>query len=157
MTTRPDRRAPSSRLWPSPAERARTVAGGPVATVCAPGIDPRLALAHTVTAEGQLLLVVPADGPIATAVADAPGHDLSTLLMVTDRSPVPLRSPVRARLLLSGWVTPVPARDVRATLLTFAETRPASALLDVGRTATLLRLDLAEVVLAEGTTGTEIG
>jgi hypothetical protein len=157
MTSRPDHRAPSSLLRPSPAERARTVAGGPVATVCAPGIEPRLALAHTLTGQGQVLLVVPAGGPIAAAVAAAPGRDLSALLMVTDRAPVPLRSPVRARLLLSGWATPVPARDVRPALLTFADTRPAPALLDVGRTATLLRLDLAEVVLGEGTTGTEIG
>jgi hypothetical protein len=142
MTSRPDHRAPSSLLRPSPAERAPTVAGGPVATVCAPGIEPRLALAHSVTGEGQVLLVVPAGGPIAAA---------------PDRAPVPLRSPVRAGLLLSGWATPVPARDARPALLAFADTRPAPELLDVGRTATLLRLDVAEVVLGEGTTGTEIG
>ena len=44
----------------------------------------------------------------------------------------------------------------RAATLAFAEVDPAGVLLDVGRTATLLRLDLAEVVLGESGTSTEV-
>ena len=41
--------------------------------------------------------------------------------------------------------------------MAFAEVRPVGALLDVGRGATLLRLDVAEVVLREGAHCTEVG
>src|SRR3954451_19314943 len=117
MTSCPESRATPARPRPTPAERARTVACRPVATVCAPGIDVRLALAAATTAEGRVLLVVPSAGPLAAAVDAAPGRDLSALLPVTDRAPVPLREPVRASLWLSGWATPVPAAQVRGELL----------------------------------------
>ncbi|WP_233492358.1 DUF2470 domain-containing protein [Blastococcus sp. TF02A-30] len=64
---------------------------------------------------------------------------------------------MRAQLWLSGWVTPVRAEDERREVLAFAEARPDAALLDVGRGAVLLRLDLAEVVLGEGGPGTDVG
>jgi Protein of unknown function (DUF2470) len=156
MTTVPE--SPATRVVrPGPAERARTIAGGPQATVCASGVEAGLPLAHAVTADGQVLLVVPADGDLATAVAASPQRDLSALVMLTDRAPVPLRRPVRAQLWLSGWATPVPERDLRTALLAFADVRPVHALLDVGSTATLLRLDLAEVVLREGSAVAEVG
>jgi hypothetical protein len=132
-----------------PAERARTVAGRSTATASAPGVPCSRVLAHAVTGNGQVLLVVPADGPFADAVAAAPGADLSTLVMVSDPAPVPLRRSVRAQLWLSGWATPVLPAVREETLLAFAEVNPAGALLDVGGAATLLRLDLAEVVLGE--------
>ncbi|WP_448628672.1 DUF2470 domain-containing protein [Geodermatophilus sp. URMC 64] len=156
MTTRPEP-ATARAVRPGPAERARTVAAAAGATVCAAGIEAHLPLAHAVTADGRVLLVVPADGPLATAVAAAPQRDLTALLMLSDRAPVPLRRPVRAQLWLSGWATPLPDRDVRPALLAFADVRPVAALLDVGRTATLLRLDLAEVVLRDGYAVTEVG
>ncbi|MGY1810701.1 DUF2470 domain-containing protein [Blastococcus sp. SYSU D00669] len=156
MTTRPD--GPATRVVrPGPAERARTVAAGPQATVCATGVEASLPLAHAVTADGQVLLVVPAAGELATAVAASPQRDLSALVMVSDRAPVSLRRPVRAQMWLSGWATPVPERDVRDALLAFADVRPSHALLDVGTTATLLRLDLAEIVLREGSAVAEVG
>jgi hypothetical protein len=77
--------------------------------------------------------------------------------MVSDRAPVPLRDPLRAQLWLSGWLTPVHPAARRAAVLAFAGTRPVAPLLDVGRGATLLRLDLAEVVLREGERCTEVG
>jgi hypothetical protein len=141
---------------PTPAERARTVADRPGATICAPGVEGTRVLAHAVTSAGRLLLVVPQDGELLSAVAAAPDRDLSALLMVTDHAPVPLRRPVRAQLWLSGWATPVRPEDERAAVLAFAEVRPDEVLLDVGRTAALLRLDLAEVVLGEGHAGIEV-
>ena len=162
MTSVPSRRSaapptgPASRLNPGPAERARTVASRAGASVCAAGIGGTRVLAHATTATGQTFLVVPRDGDLLTAVIAAPGADLSALVMVTDHAPVPLRRPVRAQLWLSGWVTPVRPRDERAAVLAFSEVRPDAVLLDVGRTATLLRLDLAEVVLGEGGPGLDV-
>ncbi|MGY1771021.1 DUF2470 domain-containing protein [Blastococcus sp. SYSU D00813] len=141
----------------APAERARTVAARTAAALCVAGREPARPLAHAVTGDGRLLVLVRADGEAAATVEASPGRDVSALLMVCDRAPVPLRDPVRARLWLSGWLTPVPARDLRAAALEFAEVRPAGDLLDVGSGAALLRLDLAEVVLREGERCTEVG
>jgi hypothetical protein len=141
---------------PSPAERARTVATRTTATVSAAGVRCSRVPAHAVTGAGQFLLVVPDDGDLAAAVRGAPGEDLSALVMVSDHAPVPLRRGVRAQLWLSGWATPVRREDRQAALLAFAEANPAGPLLDVGRTATLLRLDLAEVVLGEGGEGIDV-
>ncbi|NEK85725.1 DUF2470 domain-containing protein [Blastococcus saxobsidens] len=153
----PERRPDSDGLRPGAAERARTVATRTAATVCARGVEGSRVLAHTVTAAGQVLLVVRWEGELAAAVRAAPDEDLPALVMVSDHAPVPLRRPVRAQLWLSGWATPVPPADQRAALLAFAEARPHGALLDVGRSAQLLRLDLAEVVLGEGGDGVDIG
>lgn len=143
---RPDPHA----LLPGPAERARTVACRHGATVCAAGVEGSRLLAHAITEAGQVLVAVPTDGDLVRAVTTAPRADLSALVMVTDHAPVPLRRPVRAQLWLSGWLTPVHPRDERAAVLAFADARPTEVLLDVGQSVTLLRLDLAEVVLGEG-------
>ena len=145
----PERRPDSDGLRPSAAERTRTVATRAAATVCARGVEGSRLLAHTVTRSGQVLLVVRPEGELATAVREAPDQDLPALVLVSDHAPVPLRRPVRAQLWLSGWATPVRPADEKAAALAFAETRPHGALLDVGRSAQLLRLDLAEVVLGE--------
>ena len=120
----------------------------PAAAVCAAGIDGSRVLGHATTAAG-LLLVVPTGGDLCTAVRASADGDLATLLMVTDHAPVPLREPVRAQVWISGWLTPVPTVDERAAALAFAEIAPVGGLLDVGHGASLLRLDLAEVVLGE--------
>ncbi|MFQ1002599.1 DUF2470 domain-containing protein [Modestobacter sp. SSW1-42] len=143
-------------LRPSAAERARTVAGRPAAAVCAAGIDGSRVLAHTITAHGQVLLVVPTDGEVCTAVRASADGDLAALLMVTDHAPVPLHDAVRAQVWLSGWLTPVEPADQQEALLAFADVAPVGALLDVGSTATLLSLDLAEVVLGECGAVTEV-
>ncbi len=154
---REHRREDFQRLRPGPAERARTVVSRGAATVCAPGVQGSRVLAHTVTTAGETLLVVPRDGDLVAAVRTAPAADLSALVMVSDRAPVPLRDPVRAQLWLSGWLAPVGPRDERAALDEFADVRPAEVLLDVGRSAALVRLDLAEVVLGENRDCTDVG
>ncbi|MGY1738391.1 DUF2470 domain-containing protein [Geodermatophilus sp. SYSU D00684] len=137
-------------------ERARTAATRSAAALCVAGREPGRPLAHATTAAGQVLVLVPADGEVAAALEAAPDRDVSALLMVSDRAPVPLRDPVRATLWLAGWLTPVPEVDRRAAAVAFAEVRPEGALLDVGTSATLLRLDLAEVVLREGDACAEV-
>src|SRR4051795_3635372 len=145
---RPAASGPAAR--PTSAERARTVAGRPAAAVCAAGIDGSRVLGHATTADGQVLLVVPTDGEVCTAVRHSADGDLAALVMVTDHAPVRLRDPVRAQVWLSGWLTPVWAGEERAAALAFAEVTPVTDLLDVGRGATLLRMDLAEIALGEG-------
>ena len=131
-------------------ERARTVATRPPAALCVAGREPSRPLAHATTAAGQVLVLVPGDGEVAAALDRAPDRDVTALLMVSDRAPVPMRDPVRATLWLSGWATPVAEADRRAAAVAFAEVRHEEALLDVDGAATLLRLDLAEVVLRGG-------
>ncbi|TFV62511.1 DUF2470 domain-containing protein [Geodermatophilus sp. DF01-2] len=151
MTTSPA--APALRA--DPAERARTVACRTSAALCVRGLDAARPLASATTADGTTYVLVPTGGEVTTALAGR--DDLTAALLVSDRAPVPLRDPVRAQLWLSGWLTPVRPAVRRAAVLAFAEARPAGALLDVGQGATLLRLDLAEVVLREGDRCAEVG
>ena len=142
-------------LHADPAERARTVGSRASAALCVRGLDAAVPLAHATTPTGTTYVLVPTGGEVEAALVGR--EDLTAVLMVSDRAPVPLRDPVRAQLWLSGWLTPVHPAARRAAVLAFAETRPVGSLLDVGRGATLLRLDLAEVVLREGERCTEVG
>ncbi len=135
---------------PSPAERARTVAAAASAALHAVGVGAvELTVAGT-TEAGQVLVVVPAGGRLATALASSPLGDLPARLTVTDRAPFPVRHPVRGRVELSGWLSPVHAAGAQQALLDLADVRPCDALLDVGLREVLLRLDLAEVLLTDG-------
>ncbi len=57
---------------------------------------------------------------------------------------------------LSGWVTPVEPDDVPGLVLQFADAQPCESLFDVGLSATLVRLDLAEVLLEEAGVSTDV-
>ena len=138
------------------AERARTVATRPVASVQALGLGTSRLLAAATLDDGRVLVVVPRSGGLATAVHEAPEGDLPAKVTVTSRSSQPLRNPLRARLELAGWLTPVPAEEEADLVLAFAAVRPDDVLLDVGLNATLLRLDVAEGLLHEGGGWTEI-
>jgi hypothetical protein len=137
------------------AERARTVGSRTPAALCVRGLGAGRPLAHATTPAGTTHVLVPADGEVAAALAGR--DDVTAVLMVSDRAPVPLRDPLRAQLWLAGWLTPVHPAARRAAVLAFAETRPVGPLLDVGQGVTLLRLDVAEVVLREGERCTEVG
>jgi hypothetical protein len=157
MTARRSARAARRRTdAPTPAERARTVATCSSAWVHALGTGTSPLLRATTTAGGDVLLVVPRSGGLADAVRRSPLGDLPARLTVTRRSPLPLRDPVRGQLQLVGWLTAVTPAEETALVLDFAEVCPADVLLDVGLTATLLRLDVAEVLLEEGGTSSVI-
>ncbi|MGY1795840.1 DUF2470 domain-containing protein [Geodermatophilus sp. SYSU D00525] len=141
---------------PSPAERARTVAARASAALHAVGVGAVEVTVSGTTAAGQVLVVVPADGRLATALRTSPLGDLPARLTVTDRTPFPVQHPVRGQVELSGWLTPVHPAGVQAALLDLAEVRPTDALLDVGLGAALLRLDLAEVLLTDAGTTCEV-
>ncbi|MBM7806781.1 hypothetical protein JOD57_002618 [Geodermatophilus bullaregiensis] len=141
---------------PPPAERARTVAARASATLHAVGVGAvALSVAGT-TAAGQVLVVVPADGRLAAALRTSPLGDLPARLTVVDRSPFAVRHPVRGQVELSGWLTPVHPADVQRCLLDLADVHPSDVLLDVGLRAVLLRLDLAEVLLTDAGTTSEV-
>ena len=108
--------------------------------------------ASTTTADGDVLLVVPAGGDVLTALRGSPLGDVPARLSVTDRAPFPLRHPVRGLVQLTGWLAPVAEPDVAEMVLVFAEASPAEVLFEVILSAVLVRLDLAEVELDESGT-----
>ena len=155
MTTGQTHPAATDRQPPS-AERARTVAARPAAALFAAGIGHAPLRAATTTVTGDVLVVVPTDSAVVAAVRHSPVGDLPARLTVTDRTPFPLRHPVRACVQLSGWLTPVAGDDEQRLVLAFAESSPDECLFDVGLGATLLRLDVAEVLLEESGSTDEV-
>ena len=105
------------------AERARTVATRPAASVQALGLGTSRLLGAATLEDGLVLVVVPRSGGLATAVREAPEGDLPAKVTVTSRSSEPLRNPLRARLELAGWLTPVPAAEEAELVLAFAAVR----------------------------------
>ncbi|MGY1735830.1 DUF2470 domain-containing protein [Geodermatophilus sp. SYSU D00684] len=159
MTAGPSPRAGSGTTGipqPSPAERARTVAACASAALHAVGVGAVEVTVTGTTAAGQVLVAVPADGRLAAALRTSPLGDLPARLTVTDRAPFPVQHPVRGQVELSGWLTPVHPAGVQTALLDLADVRPSDALLDVGLSAVLLRLDLAEVLLTDAGTAAEV-
>ncbi|WP_212719161.1 DUF2470 domain-containing protein [Blastococcus sp. CCUG 61487] len=140
---------PAAGGQPSPAERARTISTRPRAALHVLGTGTTPVSAATTTPDGRTLVVVPTSGPLVRSLADSPVGDLPGRLTVTDRAPAGLRQPIRALVEIAGWLSPVPADEVPDAVLAFAESCPCDALFDVGLTATLLRLDVAEVVVHE--------
>ena len=139
---------------PPAAERARTIAARPTASLYGLGLGVCQLWGATTTDAGDVLLVVPTDGAITSALRNSPLGDVPARLTVTDRTPVPVPHPVRGLVQLSGWVRAIPEYDVTRLVLEFADTQPCDSLFDVGLSATLLRLELGEVQLDEsgGTT-----
>ncbi|NEK84774.1 DUF2470 domain-containing protein [Blastococcus saxobsidens] len=149
MTAGPTHSPAAVERQPPAPERARTVATRSATDVHVAGIGSCVVWASTTTADGDMLLVVPATGGVVAALRGSSLGDAPALLTVTDPAPVPLRHPLRGLVHLTGWLVPVPDADVPALLLDFAEAAPADALFEVGRSAVLVRLDLAEVELEE--------
>jgi hypothetical protein len=148
---------------PTPAERARTLAGrarhasvvGP-ATGSNPGGDGDLRAAptlHHVPATGAATLQFPSDHPLVLAARGRADALLPVMLELADVAPVTVRRPVRGLLWLSGRLRVLPLRVARRAALRIAAEQPDERLLDVGHGEVLLRLEPAMVVLsdAEGT------
>ncbi|MET9390456.1 DUF2470 domain-containing protein [Streptomyces sp. NPDC006624] len=89
---------------PAAAERARSVlAAAWSCSVTAEGAREELVGAHTVAADGRVLVGVPEDSALLTAAICAPRGEPSAVLEFADVAPVPVRSRIRARLWLAGW------------------------------------------------------
>ncbi|MFJ3882563.1 DUF2470 domain-containing protein [Streptomyces sp. NPDC090077] len=87
---------------------------------------------HSVGPKGRIFLHPPADGPLAARIATAPRGSLAALVQFTDVAPTAVRERVRARVTISGWLTPdEPGPDgvrlrldaARVSLRTAAEVR----------------------------------
>ncbi|MEU6986696.1 DUF2470 domain-containing protein [Streptomyces sp. NPDC046324] len=85
---------------------------------------------HSIGRNGRIILTPQPDSPLEAQVAAAPRGSLAALLEFTDIAPTPLRDRVRARVTISGWLTPAgPEEDglrldlARVTLRTAAGTQ----------------------------------
>ncbi|QFG24370.1 DUF2470 domain-containing protein [Actinomadura sp. WMMB 499] len=122
-----DSGAPSG---PTPAERARTLAYGMAdGVLVAPGVPYAPVPAHTTDLDGRPLLLLPASSPIVAALAGEP--DLPATLRICDVAPVPLADRVRGRAWLHGWLTEIPAAELRAAALRLSRPHPRPELLDL--------------------------
>jgi hypothetical protein len=149
MTAGPTHPSPAVQLQPPAAERARTIAARPAASLYGLGLGICQLWGATTTVAGDVLLVVPTDGVVTTALRNSPLGDVPARLTVTDRTPFPLTHPFRGLVRLSGWVGPVAEYDLTRLVLEFADVHACDRLFDVGLSATLLRLDVAEVQVEE--------
>ncbi|MFE5632636.1 DUF2470 domain-containing protein [Streptomyces sp. NPDC056463] len=61
---------------------------------------------HSIDRNGRITLAPQPDSPLEAQVASAPRGSLAALLEFTDIAPTPLRDRVRARVTISGWLTP---------------------------------------------------
>jgi hypothetical protein len=92
---------------PAAAEHARSVlATAWSCAVAAEGGREEFVGAHTVAADGRVLLHVPEDSALLAAAVCAPRGEPSAILEFADVAPVPLRNRIRARLWLAGWFVP---------------------------------------------------
>jgi hypothetical protein len=156
MTADPASASPAVHRQPPAAERARTIAARPTASLHGLGLGICQLWGAATTDAGDVLVVVPTDGAVTAALRNSPLGDIPARLTVTDRTPVPIPHPVRGLVQLSGWVAPVAEYDVTRLVLEFADAQPCDSLFDVGLSATLLRLELAEVHLEEAGGTTEV-
>ncbi len=133
-------------MQPSHAEVARTIAAGHLPATahiaCRPGPYP---VRHVADAQGRLLLLSPADGTLAAALR--PGPDVDDTALVLDITDVPptAGAPSLGRVWVAGWATQLHGDEARQAALDYAETDPATDLLDVGDTQVIHRMDVAEV------------
>ncbi|GGY08717.1 DUF2470 domain-containing protein [Streptomyces tanashiensis] len=126
------------------AERVRSVLAQAVSlSLTTEGRDYDLIGMHSVDTKGRISLHAPTGSPLAARIATAPRGSLAALLEFTDVAATAIRDRVRARVTISGWLTPQnPDRDGETIRLDTARVtlRTAAGVRDVG---------LDEVALAE--------
>ncbi|PXX63027.1 uncharacterized protein DUF2470 [Nocardia tenerifensis] len=143
---------PTPTVTPSTAERVRSAcAHAEQAVLAMPGIDPTPVSVHHVRECGDAVIAVPATSVAALVAGNSPDAGAPAVLELTDHAPLPLREPVRALVWLRGWVRAVPTQAQRALAGEVAKEHPDPGLLDVGHTATLLRLVINSAVVADST------
>jgi hypothetical protein len=133
-------------MQPTHAEVARTLAAGHLPAVahiaCRQGPYP---VRHVTDSQGRMLLLAPSKGALTTALKPAAGTDDTALVLdISDLPPV-AGAPSLGRVWIAGWATALTGEEARAAALDYADTDPASDLLDVGDSQVLHRMDVAEV------------
>jgi hypothetical protein len=138
-------------MQPTPAEVARTLAAGHLPAgahiPCRPGPIP---VRHVTDQHGGVLLLSPRDGALAGALRPAPGTDDTALVLDIPDVPPVAGAPSLGRVWVSGWARALAGDEARQAAMDYAETDPATDLLDVGDTQVLHRMDVAEVRYERG-------
>ncbi|WP_067571472.1 DUF2470 domain-containing protein [Nocardia acidivorans] len=135
---------------PHTAERVHSAcAHAESAMLAVPGLDPVPTSVHLLRQCGDIVIAVPSNSVAAVLVMTCGNTGSPAVLELTDQAPLPLREPVRALVWLRGWVHAVPAGTQRALAAAMAEDHPHPNLLDIGHTATLLRLVVDSAVVAD--------
>nr|WP_296069366.1 DUF2470 domain-containing protein [uncultured Actinoplanes sp.] len=133
-------------MQPTPAEVARTLAAGHLPAVahvaCGPGPLP---VRHVTDANGQVLLLSPRDGTLATALRPQPGTDDTAMVLDISDVPPMAGSPSLGRVWVSGWATLLEGDQQRQAALDYAGIDASGDLLDVGAGQVLHRMNVAEV------------
>ncbi|MHC0428691.1 DUF2470 domain-containing protein [Streptomyces sp. O3] len=107
---------------PSAAVRTRTLVQSTCSAVLlVPGLDGArpdqlIPLARRVGADGELLLVFPADAPPVRAATHAQDDELPAVLELTDVAPVSVPHRIRGRAWVSGWLTHAPGLAERGLM-----------------------------------------
>ncbi|RJQ75007.1 DUF2470 domain-containing protein [Pseudonocardiaceae bacterium YIM PH 21723] len=138
---------------PTPAERARTIAarGGRAALLPAHESGQKATpVLHHVYRDARACVLLDDNHPLVDAAWAAPREELAVMLELADNAPVQLREPVRGLLWITGWLRPLNPGQARAEAISVAEERPDPRLLDVGHGKTLLIVQPASLVLADG-------
>lgn len=133
-------------MQPTHAQVARTLAAGhlPAGAHIACHQGP-LPVRHVADGLGRLLLLSPRDGAVAAALRPMPGHDDTALVLdIADVPPV-AGAPSLGRVWVAGWARALDGDECRQAVLDYADTDPATDLLDVGDTQVLHRMEIAEV------------
>lgn len=94
---------------------------------------------HSVGTDGTLTLHPEPDGPLTRQVAEAPDGGLPALLEFTDVAPTAVRSRVRARVMVSGALTPTDGSELRLD----------AARVRLGTPAGTVDVDLADFAFAQ--------
>ncbi|TSE00791.1 DUF2470 domain-containing protein [Skermania sp. ID1734] len=128
---------------PTTEERVRTaILRARDARLAVPGQDPEPTVVHHLRA-GDVVVGIP-----TASLNFMPGT--AAVLELTDQTPLNLREPVRSLVWLRGELFPLGSAE-RSVAADIAVENPDPALLDVGRSVTLLRLMLDSAVVADST------
>lgn len=147
MGTTRTRRPPT----PTAAERARSLVtrGGRAALVGTGEPSPVAPLMHHVHPDGTTDLLLPDDSVLLARVRAEPGGELPVMLELTEHTPVPMPDQVRELLWIVGWLHEPTPSAARHLALRLTELRPHPRLLDIGHTATLVRLRPGSTVYSD--------
>ncbi|MEU4217021.1 DUF2470 domain-containing protein [Actinoplanes sp. NPDC026623] len=133
-------------MQPTHAEVARTLAAGHLPATahiaCRQGPYP---VRHVTDSQGRMLLLAPSNGALTTALRPQKGVDDTALVLDIGDLPPVAGAPSLGRVWIAGWAVALTGDEARAAALDYADTDPASDLLDVGDSQVLHRMDVAEV------------
>lgn len=106
-------------------------------------------IAHITDEFGQPVFLLDDASLLAGALHSDTEDDIAAVLHINAREH-------RTQLWISGWAAPLRGADERKAADAYAQKHPVGELLDLGRGATLYRIEVAEVRLGRGNTHYDI-